>query len=619
MAKFEEFQRLFMMSEPEALSLNAQAALGAVRAPRRSQYALLVRHFLERFFNHETASPDGDAKARLVLIAVGTGIPGFMVALYLFPVYHPFIGWPPGRALNADPPPYWLQVNHHFFFVIYSFIAMGIITVFEWDMFFPDLLDMFVLTTLPISYRRLFMARVAAIGIFIVGFLLDANMLAPFILPAAWDPPNLPRLLAGHVFAVLAAGLFSAAFILALQGVLLAVLGERLFRRFSLGLQGLFITVLVILLLLFPVLSGAVPVFLKSNSPFVLWCPPFWFLGIYQSLLEGPSALPIYGRLAQTGCVALVVTLIVAMLAYPLAYLRKVRQLVVGSATHDTRSWIARPLHRGLHAVLLRRPVSRAVFHFVSQTIFRIPRYRIYLVLYGGVGLSVVLASVLRLSVAHGQVRMAISADGVRAAIAIVAFWVIAGLRMAFVSPGNRQGSWVFRVIHGRPPELDRAMEQLSAAQLWVLLWALTAAMGAFLSLRVVAPQELLTWRATTSMALLAGGLCLLLTDLFFLNVKTVAFSGEPAREQPNLALTLLKFYTFFPLIAWLPVALEPWIGASLGIGASLLRFALAAGAVAGLHFALRMRQRRVIEEHCQMQGLEDDEEDFPMKLGLRY
>jgi hypothetical protein len=28
---------------------------------------------------------------------------------------------------------------------------MGIITVFEWDMFFPDLLDIFVLTTLPIQ------------------------------------------------------------------------------------------------------------------------------------------------------------------------------------------------------------------------------------------------------------------------------------------------------------------------------------------------------------------------------------------------------------------------------------------------------------------------------------
>ena len=97
----DEFQRLFMMAEPEILSLNAQAALGAVREPERSQFSQLVRHFLERFFNHETASPDGDAKARLILIAFATGIPGFIDALYLWPVYHPAV-WRP-RQLIGPP------------------------------------------------------------------------------------------------------------------------------------------------------------------------------------------------------------------------------------------------------------------------------------------------------------------------------------------------------------------------------------------------------------------------------------------------------------------------------------------------------------------------------------
>jgi hypothetical protein len=609
----EEFQRLFMMSEPEALSLNAQSALGAVHVPQRSQFSLLVRHFLERFFNHETASPDGDAKARLILIAVATGIPGFMVALYLYPAYHPFIGWPPGRPLNADPPPYWLQVNHHFFFVIYSFVAMGIVTVFEWDMFFPDLLDIFVLTTLPISYGRLFQARVAAIAIFIVGFLLDANMLAPLVMPASFDPPNLHRLLIGHILAVIGSGLFSAAFILALQGVLLSILGEGLFRRISLAVQGLLISILLMLQLLFPVLSGAVPVFLQSSSEFAIYCPPFWFLGVYQRLLEGPSALPIYTRLAQTGSVALLITVALAALAYPLAYVRRVRQLVVGPGTHDTRSWVARPLHLLLHATVLRSPVRRAVFHFISQTLLRVQRYRIYLVLYGGVGLSVIVASVLRLTVVGGQVRLAVSPDGVRAAIAIAAFWTIAGLRMAFVSPGNRQGSWAFSIVHGRPPNLDTAVHQLQAAKLWVLLWAIIVTLGVCFALHPFAPPELLTWRATASLLLIAIGMCLLLTDGLFINVMTVAFTGEPAREQPNLAMAVLKYFTFLPIIVWIPVASEPWIEQSI------LHFGLAVVVIAAAHLALRRLHRRIAQEHCNMPGLEDDEDDFPMKLGLRY
>jgi hypothetical protein len=609
-----EFQRLLMMSEPEALSLNAQAALGPVREPERSQFSLLVRHFLERFFNHETASPDGDAKGRLILIAVATGLPGFVVALYLWPIYHPFLATKPGQAMDwPNPPPYWVQVNHHFFFVVYSFVAMGIITVFEWDLFFPDLLDVFVLTTLPIRDRTLFLARVAAIAIFVVGFLLDANILPPLIIPASFDPPNLTRLLAGHMLAVLGSGMFSAAFILALQGVLLSVLGEALFRRLSLILQGLSISALLMLLLLFPVLSAAVPVFLKSGSRLVLYCPPLWFLGIYQRVLEGPAGLPIYTRLAQTGCAALLITVAVAALAYPVAYIRRVRQLVVGPGTHDTRSWTARPLYGFLHATLLRAPVSRAVFHFISQTLLRVSRYRIYLVLYGGVGLSVVVASVLRLSVTHGQVRIEVSPDGLRAAIGIIPFWIIAGLRMAFVSPGNQQGSWVFRIVHGRPPHLTSAMHQLRAAKIWVLLWSVIVTFCAWLAFRAFAPPQLLTWPATASLLLVAAGMCLLLTDVLFLNVKIVAFTGEPPREQSNLAVTVFKFLAFVPAVASLPVVAEPWIEASVQ------HFVLAAAVISVAHVALRTFHRRIIQEHCNMPGLEEDEEDFPMKLGLRY
>lgn len=608
-----EFQRLLLMSGPEAQSLSAQAALGAVREPERSQFSLLVRHFLERFFNHETASADGDAKGRLILIALATGLPGFIVALYLWPIYNPIRGWPLDHPSTGGPPPYWLQVNHHFFFVVYSFVAMGIVTVFEWDMFFPDLLDIFVLTTLPIQNRKLFLARVAAIAIFIVGFLFDANILAPLILPAIVNPPNLLRFLAGHLLAVAGSGLFASAFILALQGLLLSVLGEQLFRRLSLVLQGLSISVLVMLLLLFPVLSGAVPVLLESGSRYALYYPPFWFLGIYQRLLEGPSALPIYSRLAQIGCAALLITVALAMLVYPLAYLRRVRQLVVGPGTHDTRTWVARPLHGFLHATLLRPPVRRAVFHFISQSLFRVQRYRIYLVIYGGVGLSIVVASVLRLTVAHGQIRMEVSPDGIRAAIGIIPFWMIAGLRMAFVSPGNQQGSWIFRIVHGRPPHLSSAMHQLFAAKIWVLLWSVIVTFGAWLAFRTIAPPQLLTWPATASLLLIAAGMCLLLTDVLFLSVKIVAFTGEPPREPSNLAASVFKYFAFVPVAASLPVVAEPWIEASVQ------HFVLAAAAIFIAHVALRILHRRIIREHCNMTALEADEEDFPMKLGLRY
>ncbi len=610
MAIREEFQRLLMMSEPEALSLNAQAALGEAQK-ERSQFSLLVHHFLERFFNHETASPDGDAKARLVLIAFAVGLPELVVAMYLWPVYHPFMGWPPGS--HGGRPPYWLQVNHHLFFVLYSFVAIGIVTVFEWDLFFPDLVDINVLTTLPVPNFRLFLARVAAIGVLIAAFLFDANVVAPIVLPAAIDPPNLLRFMTGHIVAVIGSGLFAAIFILALEGVLLSILGERLFRKLSLLIQGLFITVLLMLLLLFPVLSSAVPAMLQSGSGYTLCFPPFWFLGIYQRLMEGPAALPVYTRLAQIGCMALLATAGLAALAYPIAYIRRVRQLVEGPGARAKWKWAAIPLHKVLDATVVRTPVRRAVFHFISQSLLRVQRYRIYLVLYGGAGLSVVVAAVLRLVVVHREIRVEISPDGVRAAIGILAFWVIAGLRMAFVSPGNQQGSWVFRFVHGRPPQFATAMHELLAAKTWALLWGLIVTVGACVAFRAVAPPQLLTRAATASQLLIAAGMCLLLADVLFLNVRIVAFTGEPAREQPGLAASLLKYFAFVPGAAALPVIAEPWIEMSMK------HFVLAVAAIAAAHLALRGRHRRVIREHCNMPALEEGEEDFPMKLGLRY
>jgi hypothetical protein len=609
----ETFQRLFSRAEPQVLSMNVQAALGIARPPKRSQFSLLTRHFLERFFNHEAASPDGDAKTRLVQIAFATSLPPFIVAIYLWPVYHPIAGWPPSQPSTGAPPTYWLQVNHHLFFIVYSFVVMGIATVFEWDLFFPDLLDLFVLGPLPIHSRRAFAARVTAISILIGGLLLDTNLFSSFVLPMAMDPPDLLRFLAGHILAVGGSGLFAAASILALQGLCISVFGERLFRKVALLLQGSAITVLVMLMLLFPVISGVVPAMLQSESLAARCFPPFWFLGIDQSLIEGPKALPIYATLARTGFCAIFLVSLLAILTYPLAYLRKMRQLVEGPGSRRAMNPLVRPIDRVLHTTVIRGPLRRAIFHFISQTLLRVPRYRIYLVLYGGIGLSVVTASILRFTVIHQQIRTQVSADGIRVAVGIVVFWVVAGFRMAFVSSGNERGRWIFRVIHGSPPDVHSLTEQLSSARVWVLLWTAVVTFGAWSIFRAIAPAELLTGRAIAAQALLAASMCLLLTDAFFLGVTSLPFTSEHAREQPNLAMTMLKFFTFFPLVAALPLQVEPWIESSPW------HFAILLATVATAHLALQRRQQSIIREYCNQLPLEEDEEDFPMKLGLRY
>ena len=612
----DRIERLLLMSDAEVLGLNTQAALGPALPPQRRQFSHLVRHFLERFFNHETASPDGDAKTRMVLIACATGLPPFLVAIYLWPVYHAFI--PVHRHHRAGlalpgPPPYWVQVNHHFFFVLYSFVALGIATVFQWDLFFPDLLDLLVLNTLPIPNRRLFFARVAAIAVLVAGFLFDANVLAVLALPEAIDPPSLARFLAGDVLAVGAAGLFAAASIVAAQGVLLSVFGERLFRKISLLLQGAILAVLLLAMLLFPVYSGATPVLVRSGGYPALWFPPLWFLGLYQRLMEGPAALPVYAHLARIGCAATIGAVVLAIAAYPLAYRRRVHQLIEGAQSRSPRNWLLWPVHRLLHATILRPAARRAVFHFIGQTLLRVPRYRIYLVLYGSVGASVVAATVLRFAVAQGRLHAEISALGLRAAIGIVPFWAVAGLRMAFTSAGNRQGNWIFRMVHGRPPQLLTAVELFRAARIWALLASAVVTLTALAAFQIFAPAQLRAWPAVAAQVMVAAGLCVVVCDAFFVNVTTAAFTGEPQREPPNLAMTVLRYFVFFPPLVTFAAAAQIWMERAAW------RFAVAAAGFAVAHAAFGAVNRKIVRDYCRYGNFEEGESGFPLGLGLRH
>jgi hypothetical protein len=608
----ESFQRLLMMSEPEILPLNAQATRGLVRERERSQFAHLLRHFLERFFNHETASRDGDAKTRMVQIAFAAGLPPFVIATYLWPVYHPVIANTMRHRAAPSPPPYWLQVNHHFFFVIYSFVAVGIAMVFEWDLFFPDLLDLFVLKPLPVPDRRVFLARVCAIALFVAGFLFDANVFATVVLVPAIDPPNPARFLAGHILATGGAGLFAAVFVLALQGVLVAALGERLFRRISLFMQGLLIGAFVIMLLLFPVFSGVVPALLQAAATFARWCPPFWFLGVYERLMEGPSAFPIYTQLARIAGTATFLVAATVILTYPLAYIRRTRQLIEGGAARPRQNWPGRVVSLLVNSAIVRSPEQRAIFHYITQTLFRVARYRIYLVLYGGVGLAIVVTSVLRFSVAHNQVHGTVSADGLRASIGIVTFWAIAGLRVAFLSPGNQQGSWILHFVHGKPPEIRTALKLLSASKLWALLFVAILTGVACLIACAIAPPELVSWRAVTAQLLVATGLCLLLTDLCFLPVTTVAFTGEPMVESPNLAIAVAKYITFFPIVALLSFASGSWIERRGW------RFIAITAGIAIAHWLIELRHHDIVRRHCLLFDTGDRDSAFLLQLDLR-
>jgi hypothetical protein len=585
-------------SRDKVLSLQVLARSSPKEAEQPTQFRVLVRHFLDRFFTNELASGDGDAKTRLVQAACTIGMPGFVVALYLYTPYH----------MPHQVRPYWAQVGDHYFYVLYSMVAMGIVTIFEWDLLFPDLLDVFVLSPLPIRNGRMLGARVTAIFILMGAALFDSSFLAPIVLPAAVDPPHLFRFWAAHLLAVAASGIFGAAFFLALEGILLGTLGDRFFRRIALWLQGFFVLALLTLLFLYPVLAGALGRVLQSKSAMAFCVPSFWFLGIYQRILDGPAVSPVFVRLSHIAYAALALAVGLAVASYPLAWWRKTRGLVEGTAKRERRNLMAVPVSRVLHATLARSSACRAIWQFIGQNLLRVPRYRMVLVMYGGMGAALVFATVMRVSLAHGRIAFVFSPEGLRATVPIVAFWTVSGLRSTFLAPADQRGRWIFRVILGKA-----GLAEVGAAKRWVFLWSALLSLAAAGCVWMFGGPAARGWTFVAGQVVVALGWSLVLTDLFFLNVTTIPFTGARSNSATNFALLLIPYLGFFPAVVMFTIGLEPIIESSTG------HVAIAAGVMAGAHLVLRAMHRSRIAEHVQRIEADEDEEEFPLRLGLRY
>ncbi|HUZ05470.1 MAG TPA: hypothetical protein VMU62_08925, partial [Acidobacteriaceae bacterium] len=188
------------------------------------------------------------------------------------------------------------------------------------------------------------------------------------------------------------------------------------------------------------------------------------------------------------------------------------------------------------------------------------------------------------------------------------AFWTVVGLRSAFVSPIDQRANWVFRLIGGRP-----GYDPLMAAKNWVLLWSTTLTVATGIIIHCIVSATTSRWPAIAGQLLVAIGLCLLLTDAFFLRAKTLPFTGGFVPEQSHLISGIVLYFGFFPTLVIASLGASPWIAGSLGhlIWASL--FVIAA------HVFLKKIHRRIVMEHVSLLDIDEDQEEFPQRLGLRY
>ena len=484
---------------------------------------ILTSHFFRRFFDNDTVQMEGETLITVVRAACVVAVPGLMFAFFLQNAY-------PRRGL-------WGRVEDEYFFILISFVAMGLMSIFEWEMLFPDRLDFLVLTPLPLRVWQLMAAKAAAlIGFFII-FIFSSNVCGAGILPLL--SRGLPfRQMAVHALAVLCAGAFAALFFLALGGVLLWVLGGTRFKAVSPVVQMLSVTGLVLLLMHYARYVDQLPVLLGDGSGMARWSPPFWFLGMYEWLLRGAGAPGFAREFTRYGMRGLATVSVAVVVTYPLAWVRMRKMAMEGSA-HSRVAWSA--VLAWMVRSILRKPEERAVFHFIGKTMARSHRYQVYLAMYGGTGLALAVACAVTFAEHGGRMLPVLSDKGLHAVMPLLLFWVIAGLRGAFAFPSNLAAGWVFRVAG------VNMVACANAARQWALCCALGVAAGVF-SILLTARWD---WRLMLVQAGYAICLCMLLTDGLFFFYEGVPFTQPRMPGKTSLPLMLTLYVGVFPLFVY--------------------------------------------------------------------
>jgi hypothetical protein len=534
---------------------------------------VLVDHFFRRFFDNDTIQVEGDTLTTVVRALSIVAVPGLMIGFFLQNQY-------PRRSL-------WGAIEDQYFYVLFSFVVMGAVSIFEWEMLFPDRLDFLVLSPLSLKPMQMLAAKAAALIGFLALFLVGTNLFGIFLLPAV-SKGDFFRQVAAHAAAVMLAGIFAALFFLALGGILLCVLDAASFRVVSPVMQMVSVMALALLILHYVLYGDSIEALLSGSLGWARWMPPIWFLGVYEHLLRGQAAPAFAEEMTRYSIRGTATAAGVVLLTYPIAWARMRRMAVEGSSRR--RGQPSRWLGWLVHGVV-RRPGERAVFHFIGQTIARNNRYQVYLAMYCGTGLALAVACAVTLSAKGGSVQLTLSDRGLHAAMPLLLFWVIAGLRTAFAFPLSLPAGWVFRIT-GVP-----ISECAAAARRWVL-WCAMGVMGC-----ILAALRGAGWDARHLLVQGVCGLCLclLLTDGFFSFQRGVPFNRPRMPGKTSLPLMLTLYVGVFPPFIFGVIRMEMLLEKELG---KLLLLGFAAIAI---HAALGVMRSRPEEVEEEMEGYEGE------------
>ena len=426
---------------------------------QRRLYRVLVKHFTNRLFDTELVSRSGTLRESFTTVIALLAATSVVVA-YVTVMKHWMLNIHTREVIRSA-----MEWSDREFLISLSMAVVAVAGVFCWQSVFPDRRDCLILSALPLRTWTMIAAKITSLGALFLVVVVSLNLVTTFFFPVATarylTMAQVARFYGAHIVAVGFASAFVFLVVLCIQALIANVTPFRLFQRASAWIQLVCLFGALFGFFMVPAIASEGAIVLPQNRTAALMLPPFWFLGLYQTLLG--TQHPFIHELAVMAIRGLVIAVAVGAVLYAIAYRRIMRRTIEDSgAVGDSgvNRWVR--LEAFFDRFLLKNARERAAFHFIWRTMTRNRGHRFMLAAYASLGLVYVVSGVAGVVKKAGGGALLHPNSSLSALPLVLPFFVLLGLRALFAIPVELQANWIFRITDaGRPHEYVRAARKL--------------------------------------------------------------------------------------------------------------------------------------------------------------
>jgi hypothetical protein len=515
-----------------------------------SRFVVLFRTFFAQFFTSESVSSDDQLRQTIIGVLAFLLLPGLFVLIELFFDYQGIVL----RAIRyqqfdrLDDTLLWIG----FVFVTYSMVTVGFVAVCIWDALTFDRRDAMVLGPLPVRGRTIVLAKIAALGAFLMAAATAVNLLNAIVFAFATADRLGAITLIRHFGALLVATVTGAVFIFAIitvvRGIIGFVAGPRTAAAVGSLLQFVFVVALLGVVMLCPAV-WQVPHRALVNMTVTGWLPTSWFLALFEQLRgsrrfhSGPLAAYLQPQaaraLASTGAAVAGAVLMTGI------GFRRQMQGALAPATPTRVVGASRVIRTMARVVVRGDRAAAATSDFIILTLARNRVQQTAIAMNTAIAVAIVLGALM-------QARSIASLMHPRTTVLwiplAVAYGIAIGLRASFFVPNDLPAAWTF-AAHAPEP----------AAAYWSAVRAalLASVVPCALAVAVIVTVPLLGWSSAARHALFVCAAAATMIEVVALTIDFVPFTRPYQAGHAKLKTRWWIYAAGLLGSAYYPVRLE--------------------------------------------------------------